>query len=151
MDDRATKLLVKAVRQLPEREQDQLLTALLRAAVVDPGRPAAGPEPTSTHPAPPSPQEMLMWPRPGVMPPPMGMTGPTAMLPVRLPPDLHERLRGWSGANGFSMASVVRGLVERFLDEQEGKPRRPRATTTTRKSRSSRSASPTRKRPTARG
>jgi hypothetical protein len=41
-----------------------------------------------------------------------------AMLPVRLPPDLHERLRRWSNEHGFSMAAVVRGLVERFLDEQ---------------------------------
>jgi predicted DNA-binding protein len=42
------------------------------------------------------------------------------MLPVRLPPELHERLRAWSTEQGFSMASVVRGLVERFLDQQEG-------------------------------
>lgn len=151
MDDRATKLLLKAVRQLPQREQDQLLTALLRAAVVEPGRPATGSEPSFTHPVPPSPQEMLMWSRPGAMPPPMGMTGPTAMLPVRLPPDLHERLRDWSGTHGFSMASVVRGLVERFLDEQEGKQRRSAASTTTRKPRSTRPAAPKRKRPTARG
>jgi hypothetical protein len=48
-----------------------------------------------------------------------------AMLPVRLPPELHERLRRWSNEHGFSMAAVVRGLVERFLDEQgQRKPRR---------------------------
>jgi hypothetical protein len=151
VDDRATKLLVKAVRQLPEREQDQLLAALLRAAIVEPGRPAAGVEPTFTHPVPPSPQEMLMWARPGAMPAPIGMTGPAAMLPVRLPPDLHERLRGWSGTHGFSMASVVRGLVERFLDEQEGKQRRSEATTPARKARSTRSVAAKRKLPTARG
>jgi hypothetical protein len=53
-------------------------------------------------------------------------SGPAvAMLPVRLPPELHERLRRWSNEHGFSMAAVVRGLVERFLDEQgKGKPRR---------------------------
>jgi hypothetical protein len=45
------------------------------------------------------------------------------MLPVRLPPELHARLREWCTDQGFSMASVVRGLVERFLDEQEKRPR----------------------------
>jgi hypothetical protein len=50
-----------------------------------------------------------------------GTAGPTVMLPTRLPPELHERLRRWSIEQRFSMAGVVRGLVERFLDEQEGK------------------------------
>jgi hypothetical protein len=53
-------------------------------------------------------------------------SGPVAMLPVRLPPELHERLRRWSNEHGFSMAAVVRGLVERFLDEQ-GKKKPPRS------------------------
>jgi hypothetical protein len=43
------------------------------------------------------------------------------MLPVRLPPELHARLREWCAEHGFSMAGVVRGLVERFLDGQAGK------------------------------
>ena len=37
---------------------------------------------------------------------------------VRLPVDLHARLRDWATANGFSMAAIARGLIERFLDEQ---------------------------------
>ena len=43
----------------------------------------------------------------------------TAPLLVRLPADLHDRLRRWSTTNGFSMAAVARGLIERFLNEQE--------------------------------
>lgn len=39
-------------------------------------------------------------------------------VPVRLPTELHARLRTWSSENGFSMATVVRGLVTRFLDQQ---------------------------------
>jgi hypothetical protein len=55
-------------------------------------------------------------------------SGPAvAMLPVRLPPELHERLRRWSNEHGFSMAAVVRGLVERFLDEQGQRKRRGRS------------------------
>jgi hypothetical protein len=41
------------------------------------------------------------------------------VMPVRLPADLHSRLRTWSTEHGFSMATVVRGLVSRFLDGQE--------------------------------
>jgi predicted DNA-binding protein len=43
----------------------------------------------------------------------------TAPLLVRLPADLHDRLRRWSTTNGFSMAAVARGLIERFLNDQE--------------------------------
>jgi hypothetical protein len=38
---------------------------------------------------------------------------------VRLPSDLHRRFRKWTTDNGFTMAAVARGLVERFLDEQD--------------------------------
>jgi hypothetical protein len=41
------------------------------------------------------------------------------VVPVRLPSELHGRLRTWSSEHGFSMATVVRGLVSRFLDGQE--------------------------------
>ncbi len=41
-------------------------------------------------------------------------------MPVRFPVSLHERLKTWSADNGFPIAAVVRGLVERFLDEQRG-------------------------------
>jgi hypothetical protein len=42
------------------------------------------------------------------------------VVPVRLPVELHARLRDWSAEHGFSMATVVRGLVSRFLDSQAG-------------------------------
>lgn len=37
---------------------------------------------------------------------------------LRLPATRHAALRGWCAEHGFSMAAVVRGLVERFLEEQ---------------------------------
>lgn len=40
------------------------------------------------------------------------------MVTIRLPADRHAALRDWCNAHGFSMAAVVRGLVERFLEEQ---------------------------------
>jgi hypothetical protein len=116
MDDRVAKLLLKAVRTLSQREQDQVFTALFREALSEPV-PFTGPPPT------PAPHDVLMLSQPPSMqlPPGMGASGQTAMLPVRLPPELHERLRRWSTDQGFSMASVVRGLVERFLDEQSSR------------------------------
>jgi hypothetical protein len=115
MDDRVAKLLLKAIRGLPEREQEQVMTALVRGAFAEPvpfTRPARPPGP---------PDVLLLSDAPTmVVPPGAEASGATAMLPVRLPPELHERLREWSTAQGFSMAGVVRGLVERFLDEQSG-------------------------------
>lgn len=40
------------------------------------------------------------------------------MVTLRLPATRHAALRGWCAEHGFSMAAVVRGLVERFLEEQ---------------------------------
>jgi hypothetical protein len=37
---------------------------------------------------------------------------------IRLPSTRHAALRDWCAEHGFSMAAVVRGLVERFLEEQ---------------------------------
>jgi hypothetical protein len=136
MDDRVAKLLLKAVRALPPREQDQVLTALFREAVAGSAafaRPAASPGPPGVM--------FLRDPGPLQVGAPMEASGPSAMFPVRLPPELHERLRRWSTEKGFSMAGVVRGLVERFLDEQAG----------TKPPRRSAAAARPRKRPTARG
>lgn len=40
------------------------------------------------------------------------------VLPIRLPEADYERLREFCHASGFSMAVVIRALVERFLDQQ---------------------------------
>jgi hypothetical protein len=38
---------------------------------------------------------------------------------IRLPVEQHERLRTWCNEHNFTMAAVIRGLVERFLDGQD--------------------------------
>jgi len=50
-----------------------------------------------------------------------GALGPGAqqVVPVRFPEAQHQRLKDWCATHGFPMAVVVRGLVERFLDDQE--------------------------------
>lgn len=45
--------------------------------------------------------------------------GPLRTMPVRFPEPQYHRLKDWSEAHNFPMAVVVRGVVERFLDEQE--------------------------------
>ncbi|MGE5828034.1 MAG: hypothetical protein ACM30G_06665 [Micromonosporaceae bacterium] len=39
------------------------------------------------------------------------------LITIRLPAERHAELRTWCGEHGFTMAAVVRGLVERFLEE----------------------------------
>lgn len=42
----------------------------------------------------------------------------TQLSTVRLPTESHAKLREWCSTHGFTMAAVIRGLVERFLDKQ---------------------------------
>jgi ParG len=44
------------------------------------------------------------------------------MVPVRFSTEQHARLRAWCAEHGFSMATVIRGLVDRFLDSQQAQP-----------------------------
>jgi hypothetical protein len=45
-------------------------------------------------------------------------TADSQVVTIRLPATRHAALRDWCAEHGFSMAAVVRGLVERFLEEQ---------------------------------
>ncbi|MBV9536357.1 MAG: hypothetical protein JO321_13185 [Solirubrobacterales bacterium] len=56
--------------------------------------------------------------------PPAGYLGTTAQgplrtMPVRFPAEQYQRLKDWCEQNNFPMAVVVRGVVERFLDQQQ--------------------------------
>jgi hypothetical protein len=42
----------------------------------------------------------------------------TQLVGIRLSAERHAQLRDWCLAHGFTMAAVVRGLVDRFLDEE---------------------------------
>jgi len=112
----AEDLLLKAIRSLPQEEQDEVLRLVIGRAFAAPGRPSplhsgehlhmGGPDlPMTLGPSVESVKQMV------------------APLLVRLPADLHDRFRRWSTTNGFSMAAVARGLIERFLDDQERRGR----------------------------
>lgn len=102
-DEDVVLLLLKAVDGLPETERTQVLALLL-------ARGLAAPAPGSFV----SLSSSLQPPGFSGRPP----TGEQQMVPVRFPVEQHQRLRAWCGEHGFSMAVVVRGLVESFLDQQ---------------------------------
>jgi hypothetical protein len=129
--DRMAGLLLKAIRSLPPRQQDELLRGFLRPVLA--ARPSIATPPPPVAPS----SDVLFFHEelvPGPMPP-AALQDPTCMLPIRLTPQTRDRLRLWATDHGFSMAAVVRGLIERFLDEQEGgrapsrRPRTPRRRT----------------------
>ena len=113
-------LLVRAVRMLPEGEQDAVLRILLDRH-------------TATWPPHPGPPQS--WPlQPGVRGPWLPAlaetgwgpsrpaergSGTLRVVPVRLSAEQHDALKQWCEANEFSMAVVIRGLVDRFLDSQQ--------------------------------
>jgi hypothetical protein len=55
---------------------------------------------------------------PSLPPSAVGASGPLRTMPVRFPEQQYQRLKAWCEEHKFPMAVVVRGVVERFLDEQ---------------------------------
>jgi hypothetical protein len=53
-----------------------------------------------------------------------GRRGEHQVVPIRLPTEQHAALRDWCTEHGFTMATVVRGLVERFLEDRGQLPAR---------------------------
>ena len=107
------RLVVHAVGQLPPEQRDLVLTWLLRQ------RPGLSRQWTigaraSEHAA-----ELHALQLSAARQPTRGMP-PTAqqVVPVRFPAQQHAQLREWCAEHGFSMATVIRGLVARFLESQ---------------------------------
>jgi hypothetical protein len=121
MEQRLVELMFKAVRGLPADEQDEVLRGLI-AGIGAPGHaelPGLAAAPRSridrlvagTRLLPEAPTVSAV----------SAVSGPETelkMLPVRLPVADYERLRAFSREHGFSMAVIIRTLVERFLDER---------------------------------
>jgi hypothetical protein len=121
--DRAARLLLKALDSLPERDRRFVITKLLSGMIAIAGTsPGIGSMP---RPALLSEADIggLRFEGPWSGGPVRTSRQADQPLLVRLPSGLHVRLRRWATAHGFSMAGVVRGLVERFLDEQGDRPR----------------------------
>ena len=116
-DPDPVRLLVQAVGLLPADQRDLVLTWLLhqRPSSLGPAVPGeVVPPPARLRAADLQSLELL------AQVPPRG-TAPVGqqVVPVRFPTDQHAELRDWCAAHGFSMATVIRGLVTRFLEGQQ--------------------------------
>jgi hypothetical protein len=108
-------LLLKAVRMLPADEQDGVFRMLLdRHATTLPPRPEP-PHAGIRGPWPPALTE-AGWTLSRTV---ERGSGTLRMVPVRLSAEQHDELKQWCEANDFSMAVVIRGLVDRFLSSQQ--------------------------------
>jgi hypothetical protein len=106
----STRLLVKAIGTLPEGERDQVYTFLLSRGLTTPyltGRLAGRLRDVS--------DQLLPLQTAGA---PGAQQIGQQVVPVRFAADQHAQLRSWCAEHGFSMATVVRGLVARFLEGQ---------------------------------
>jgi hypothetical protein len=113
-------LLVQAVVALPAEDRNAVLAWLLRS---DPRRLAAaagqiGYVPFQA-PALPSPGPTTVTKIIAAQAPERRLQpGGQQVVPVRFPAQQHAALRDWCTEHGFSMATVIRGLVARFLESQ---------------------------------
>jgi hypothetical protein len=122
--DDPVELLVRAVGTLPAGQRDLVLTWLLRQQpsvyrhqalrdTIQARRVFAGEEPS---------QASAFGPEldPIIGTGSLRAAGATGqqVVPVRFPAEQHAQLREWCAEHGFSMATVIRGLVARFLESQ---------------------------------
>jgi hypothetical protein len=105
------QLLVKALGMLPAAERDQVYTWLLSRGMAGPYGP--GPLPGRLREVS---SQLLSLQRAGGSPGSQQIG--QQVVPVRFAADQHAQLRAWCTEHGFSMATVIRGLVARFLDGQ---------------------------------
>jgi ParG len=115
--ERAARLIEMALNGLPERDRPVVVRFLLRSWLdLRFGRmQSPGALETAVRFAAPTAIELA----PATAPMPVVPSGGEHQIfPVRLPEEQHTALKAWCTEHGFSMATVVRGLVENFLRAQ---------------------------------
>jgi hypothetical protein len=128
------QLLVAALAAVPEADRDLVYAWLLRRGS-EPGL-ASGAAVRRARPVPMATLLRTMQPNvtmaPGLEADVTVISGtalPQAsgqqMVPVRFSSEQHAQLRQWCSEHGFSMATVIRGLVARFLEGQLPGPAQP--------------------------
>jgi|SRR5450631_1335359 hypothetical protein len=105
------ELLVKAIGMLPDGERDQVYAWLLTRGL--PGSYGTGQLPGRLREVS---SQLLSLQRAGGSPGSQQIG--QQVVPVRFAADQHAQLRAWCTEHGFSMATVIRGLVARFLEGQ---------------------------------
>jgi len=116
------QVLVSAMRALPDADRDLVYAWLLRrgfgleeaGVLAVPGRPRRMSVTALLGP------DLELATRA-----PLAQASGQQMVPVRFSSEQHAQLRQWCSEHGFSMATVIRGLVSRFLEVQlpgQGQP-----------------------------
>jgi hypothetical protein len=111
------KRLVELLETLPQQERQEITTWLLKLGHPRPTAPtgfgvAWASEPgLHVHPTDPGSRVQRL-----TSALPAGED--SQLVTLRLPADRHAELRTWCTDHGFTMAAVIRGLVERFLEQQ---------------------------------
>jgi hypothetical protein len=117
-----TRLLIKAVKGLPQEEQRVVFEFFFERGIGIPQSPFFGPfvrenaelRGTTERGSGPDPTALATM---FTSRKPMGRE--QTMIPVRLSEAQHRRLKQWCAEHNFPMAVVVRGLIDRFLDSWE--------------------------------
>jgi CO/xanthine dehydrogenase Mo-binding subunit len=119
-----SRLVIAAVSQLPEADRDRVYAWLLRTGMQP--SPTGMPGPLARQASwelsrrPRTQTQTREWGAAVVAELVRGSSSPAQqMVPVRFSADQHARLRAWCAEHGFSMATVIRGLVDRFLESQQ--------------------------------
>lgn len=117
--DDPVALLVRAVNQLPAGDRDQVFAWLLRVgwrhyspstAVAMPWTGGRGDRAAMFR--------IFQEAKSSGATSTAGAAPGQQVVPVRFPAEQHAKLREWCSQHGFSMATVIRGLVGKFLEEQ---------------------------------
>ncbi len=120
--DTVARLVEKAIRRLPEREQRTVVRYLLRGWLdlrLGGAQPPGALHGALRAAAPWAVEQASATSQLSIV-----AAGPEHQtLPVRLPEEQYSRFKDWCSERGFSMATVIRGLVESFLEAQ-GRPKR---------------------------
>lgn len=114
--ERAARLIQKALDGLPERDRSVVVRFLLRSWLdlrFGHTQPPGALETAVVRYSAPGTMELM-----GTQMPVIPSGGEHQTFPVRLPEQQHAALKAWCAEHGFSMATVVRGLVENFLRTQ---------------------------------
>lgn len=105
-----TRLVLKAVKRLPEDEQRAVFEYFFEQGIALPQRgPSVG--------------QFVQHAQP-IFGAQKSIGAEQVTIPVRLSKAQHQRLKQWAAKHNFPMAVVVRGLIERFLDDWEQRTER---------------------------
>ncbi len=123
--DDPVALLVRAVETLPQADRELVYAWLLRRVPLPRAGPGAEGELTTVRRTYAAPLAPLRPDLTVTVSQQFPQSSGLQMVPVRFSSEQHALLREWCAEHGFSMATVIRGLVARFLESQQPEAGQP--------------------------